>query len=84
MFLFDLKNKKLNMKMVDEDGWMWNLELKMIPNDRPRSSLGSPGVFGPKIPIFGFPRGSPTPGPSRNFTILRRIPIQTAGPISKK
>ena len=30
----------------------WNLGLKMIPNDRPRSSLGSPGGFGKKILKF--------------------------------
>ena len=41
------------MKMVG----CWNLGLEMIPNDRPRSSLGSPGGFGPKIPIFGLPGG---------------------------
>ena len=28
----------------------WNLGLKMIPNDRPRSSLGPPGDFGQKNP----------------------------------
>ena len=28
----------------------WNLGLRMIPNDRPRSSLGPPGDFGQKIP----------------------------------
>ena len=42
----------------------WNLGLKMIPNDRPSSSLGLPGDFGQKIPIsdrlfliFGPPGG---------------------------
>ena len=31
----------------------WNLELKMIPNDRARLGLGPRGVFGLKILIFG-------------------------------
>ena len=36
--------------MVDEDGWMLEFRAEMIPDDRPRSSLGSPGGFRPKNP----------------------------------
>ena len=45
----------------------WNLGLKMIPNDRLRSSLGPLGVFGPKIRIFG---GHGGPGPLVHRGIL--------------
>ena len=45
----------------------WNFELKMIPNDRPRSSLGSPGFVGPKNLIFEGPGG---PGPPVHRGIL--------------
>ena len=45
----------------------WNLELKMIPNDRARFGLGPRGVFGPKILIFG---GHGGPGPPVHRGIL--------------
>ena len=37
-------------------------------------------IVGPEIIDVWSPQGSRTPGPSRNFSILRRILIQTAGP----
>ena len=48
----------------------WNLGLKMIPNDRPRSSLGPPGDFGQKIPNKSMKHLSLSPGPLRNFSIF--------------
>ena len=36
-------------------------------------------IFGPEIIDVWSPRGSRNPGPSRNFTVLRRISIQPAG-----
>ena len=56
----------------------WNLGLKMIPNDRPRSSLGFPGAFGPKILIIGFPRG-PGPPVHRGILALFRMWPHTNG-----
>ena len=38
------------MNMVDEDGWIFEFGVGMIPNDRPRSSLGPPGDFGKTNP----------------------------------
>ena len=60
----------------------WNLGLKMIPNDRRRSSLGPPVDFGQKIPKFQWKIhffGKQNPKKSWKIMILRRIPIQTAG-----
>ena len=54
----------------------WNLGLKMIPTDRPRSSLGPQGISATKSWFrtdflnFRSPRGSRTPGPLRNVTIV--------------
>ena len=61
----------------------WNLGLKMIPNDRPRSSLGPPGNFGQTIPkcqcqihFFRKNKNRKEIGTIQDF---RRISIQTAG-----
>ena len=32
--------------MVNQHGWILEFKAEMIPNDRPRSSLGPPGDFG--------------------------------------
>ena len=41
-----------NMKMVDEDGWIWNLGLRMIPNDRARLGRGPWGISANKSQNF--------------------------------
>ena len=49
--VFEKTMLQQNMEMVDEDGWCWNVGVEMIPNDRPRSSLGPPGDFGQQITL---------------------------------
>ena len=79
----DLQTKKKTWKWLTNMVGCWNLELKMIPNDRPRSSLGSPGDFGQAIPIFQrqiyffLENKSQTIMENHDF---RRIRIQKAGP----
>ena len=50
MFFFEPFFYKKTWKWLTNMVGFWNLGLKMIPNDRPRSSLGSPGDFGQTNP----------------------------------
>ena len=61
----------------------WNLELKMIPNDRARLGLGPRGGFGLKILIFGGHGGHGPPVHRGILAFFEGFRYKRLGPISR-